>query len=207
MKKWVCAVMAMLLLCGCTPNFGELVQIPVIDAPVEDGEQVAAAMGFQKENIRQINYVRLDGLQEPTPGDQTDFGRITVENVVRHDPACLNQRLRVSQYQNPSDASASHILENEKINQYWYARVDSGISLSAGEVQQALGFDVEGLVEGPGDVQVELQPGENVEVIIIPICERYTFEVYKETLLGEKKQVGEGCAYRIVGYYTFVCEY
>lgn len=207
MKKWVCAVMAMLLLCGCTPNFGELVQIPAIDAPVENGEQVAAALGLQKEKIRQINYVRLDDLQELTPGDQTDFGRITVENVVRHEPACLNQRLCVRQYQNPSDASASHILENEKINQYWHARVDSGISLSAGEVQQALGFDVEGLVEGPGDVQVELQPGENVEVIIIPICERYTFEVYKETLLGEKKQVGEGCAYRIVGYYTFVCEY
>lgn len=207
MKKWVCAVMTMLLLCGCTPNFGELVQIPVIDAPVENGEQVAAALGLQKEKIRQINYVRLDDLQEPTPGDQTAFGRITVENVVRHEPACLNQRLCVRQYQNPSDASASHILENEKMNQYWHARVDSGISLSAGEVQQALGFDVEGLVEGPGDVQVELQPGENVEVIIIPICERYTFEVYKETLLGEKKQVGEGCAYRIVGYYTFVCEY
>ena len=44
-------------------------------------------------------------------------------------------------------------------------------------------------------------------MITIPICECYTFEVYKKTLLGEKKLVGEGCAYRIVGYYTFVCEY
>lgn len=207
MKKWVCAVMAMLLLCGCTPNFGELVQIPAIDAPVEDGEQVAAALGLQEEKIRLIIYERVGSLQEPTPSDRTDSGRITVENVVRHEPVCLDQRLRVAQYQNTSAAVVNHTVHSEEINQYWRVCLASGISLRAGEVQQALGFDVEGLVEGPGDVQVELQPGENVEVIIIPICERYTFEVYKETLLGEKKQVGEGCAYRIVGYYTFVCEY
>lgn len=206
MKKWICAIMAVLL-CGCSPDVGELEQIPVLDAPVEDKEQVAAALGLQKEKIRQINCVYVEGLQEPTPDDQMESGRITVENVIREEPVCLRQKIRVMHYQNPSDQSVNHTLQNKEMRHSWHARVSSGISLDTEKVQQALGYDVEGFVDGPGDVQIELQPGENVEVITIPICERYTFEVYKKTWLGKKKQAGEGCAYRIVGYYTFVCEY
>ena len=207
MKKWACVLIVVLLLCGCTEEFGKLEQIPVLDVNVEDRDQVAAALGIQKGKIREVIYMRVDNLPEPTPGDQSDSERITVENVVRSKPVCLSQKMRDLQYQNPSAASASYTLQNKERNHYWHAQVANGISLDVETVKRALGYDVEGTVEGPGDVQIELQPGETAEVITIPICECYTFEVYKKTLLGEKKLVGEGCAYRIVGYYTFVCEY
>ena len=108
MKKWACVLIVVLLLCGCTEEFGKLEQIPVLDVNVEDRDQVAAALGIQKGKIREVIYMRVDNLPEPTPGDQSDSERITVENVVRSKPVCLSQKMRDLQYQNPSAASASN---------------------------------------------------------------------------------------------------
>ena len=80
--------------------------------------------------------------------------------------------------------------------------VESGIDVEVASISAAVGFDVTAEWSMSDSTEVDLEPGETVNVKAIPLYDIYSYDVYYSSFWTGNKKIGTGTAVETVGFCT-----
>ena len=167
-------------------------------------EELAEALGVAPENVRQMKFLSF-----PVQGNNSEdygvspaglFSRIEIQNVVPQGQVCWHQLVVDEIVRNDSSATVTRTKQlSATVSHTYTTNVETGIVVDGATLGSALGFSVTDTVTVTDTISIELEPGEAVEIIAVPLCQAYSFDVYQWKLFQGTSKVGEGMAYQAIG--------
>lgn len=167
-------------------------------------EELANAWGLSPEKVREMKFLAIPAQDEF--GDVYGvsptglFSRIEIQNITSLGQSCRMQVVVDEWVQNYSSATITRSKELSATVSHTYATsVETGIEVEGVTIGNALGFDITREVTVTETITVEVEPGESVEIIAVPLCNGYEFDVYEWRLFAGTNYVGNGYAYQVIG--------
>lgn len=167
-------------------------------------EEMAEVWGVAPEKVRQMKLLSF-AAQEHSFEDYGVspaglFSRIEIRNVVYRGQSCWDQIVVDEIVQNFSNATVTRTKElSASVTHTYTTNVEAGVVVDGTTLSSALGFTVTGTITVTDSISVELGPGESVEIIAVPLCDTYAFDVYEWKLFSGTNYVGYGYAHQVIG--------
>ena len=167
-------------------------------------EELASAWGMVPEKVREMKFVALPVQEENVElygaSPMGLFSRIEIQNVRALGQVCLNKIIAEQITQNMTSKTITKEIEISASTSHSYTTsVQSGINVEVSSISSAVGFDVVETLTITDRTVVELGPGESVEIVAVPLCSAYQFDIYQWKLLAGTNHVGNGYAYQVIG--------
>lgn len=168
-------------------------------------EEMAEAWGIEPDKVREMKFVALPAQEDAADAYGASpaglFSRIEIQNVTALGNLCLNRIVAQEIAQNMSSQTITKEIEiSASVSHTYTTNVEAGIDVEVSSISSAVGFDVTTTLTITDRTIVELEPGEAVEVIAVPSCNSYQFEVYQWKLFSGTSYVGSGYAHQVVGF-------
>ena len=167
-------------------------------------EEMSEVWGIAPEKVREMKFLALpvgDGVADAYGVSPTGlFSRIEIQNITSLGQSCRMQVVVDEWVQNYSSATITRTKElSVKVSHTYATSVEAGIEVEGVTIGNALGFEITHEVTVTDTITVEVGPGESVEIIAVPLCNGYEFDVYEWRLFAGTNYVGNGYAYQVVG--------
>ena len=192
----------LLLLSGCMApaQGGNPMQYRVIAGDVNDLAPLVEALGIDEEKVIENSFSTVYILGDSPLPNNSVGDEIIIDHVVEGEACRLDYIVGRDSLNNLTDKTVrSSSGTGQKTNHFW----DTGdIAVDADLLSVALGFRVDEEVCVSDPLWVEVEAGGQVFTITVPVCVKYTFDIYRRDPLGRRKLVGAGSAYRVLGFQT-----
>ena len=167
-------------------------------------EEMAEVWGIAPEKVRQMKLLSFTAQEHSFEDYGVSpaglFNRIEIRNVVYRGQSCWDRIVVDEIVQNYSSATVTRTKElSASVAHTYTINVEAGVEVDGATLGSALGFAVTETVTVTDTISVELGSGESVEIIAVPLCNTYAFDVYEWKLFSGTNYVGYGYAHQVVG--------
>lgn len=163
-------------------------------------EELASAWGINASDIKVAKYVAINRSEESYPSPRAS---ITIENVAGPREACgVNEVARNSAVNYLDKPITKTITLTGTVSNTYSLSVESGIDVEVASISSSVGFDVTASWSMSDSTEVDLEPGESVTVVAMPLYDIYTYDVYRYSFWTGDTKVGTGEAIETVGFCT-----
>jgi hypothetical protein len=163
-------------------------------------EELSAAWGIDASSIKSAKYVAINQSEESYPSPQAS---ITIENISGPREACGTKEIcRNSATNRLNKPITKSITLTGTVSNTYSLSVESGIDVEVASISAAVGFDVTAEWSMSDSTEVDLEPGETVNVKAIPLYDIYSYDVYYSSFWTGNKKIGTGTAVETVGFCT-----